>query len=236
MKKILLAISLLCFLSTSIFAQSERVDVVLHLKDGSTVEKAMEYNSRYPWSYQKSISVFDRELKEEKKIKRKQKKKYKAKELVGYESQGSYYETQKVMMAGRGDHSSTLKSLPTFTLLEKVVEGTITVYKGYGYPPSVASGISFDEIYEDLRSHPEYFIQKEGKSKGKLKMMEGVNIEKWIGDAPVVSEKFANGEYGNFKRKKKKKLGNFLKGQLENEKPSLIIKVIEEYNAEVAAE
>ena len=137
------------------------------------------------------------------------------------------------MITTRGDkgNSLTLKGLPNYALIERVTEGPITVYMAYAYPQSVASGVSFDEIYEDLRNNPTYFLMQE--SNMKVKSMHGVNIEKWIADAPETSEKFANGEFGNFKRKKKKKLGSFIKGQMENENPTLIISIVEAYNAEM---
>ena len=72
-----------------------------------------------------------------------------------------------------------------------------------------------------------------GGKKAKVKYISNINIEKWIKDAPGVYEKFEAGEYGNFKRKKGKKLGNFIKGQIENENPDLIIRIITEYNEEM---
>jgi hypothetical protein len=132
------------------------------------------------------------------------------------------------MIGGRGDAGSTLKALPNYALVERVLQGPISVYKAYGYPPGVASGISFQEIYEDLRMNPEYFLMK--ASDEKMKSMHNAKIEKWIADALGVSKKFADGDYGNFKRKKDKKLGNFLKGQMENENPGLIITVVREYD------
>lgn len=221
-----------CFLAVSMTAQSERVDVIVHLKNGKTVEAMMSTNPSRPWQNQKSISVFDKSLKDEKRIKKKQKTKYKAKEIAGYEVDGRYFESKKVMIAGRGDYGSSMKALPNYALIERLEEGAINVYKAYAYPPSVASGVTFDEIYADLRQHPEYFMQK-GED-GKTKTMHNANLEKWIADAPNTSEKFANGDYGNFKRKKKKKLGNFIKGQLENENPQLIIDVVKDYNVEKA--
>ncbi len=232
MKKLLFSLSFLCFMVMSVYAQTERVEVTVHIKKGKTETAMMEVNPDFPWRYQKAIEVFDPALKDEKRIKNKQKTKYKAKDIVAYEAQGNYYESKKVMIAGRGDAGSTLKALPNYALIERVVEGPITVYKAYGYPPTVASGVSFEDIYNDLRSYPEYFVMKE--SDGKVKSMHNMDIEKWIADAPMTSEKFANGDYGNFKRKEGKKLGNFIKGQLENENPTLIVDIIKDYNKEVS--
>lgn len=231
MKRILLLSTLVLLFASVLMAQSERVEVVVHLKDGSTEEMMMDINYNYPWDYQKSIKVFDRSLVDEKKVKKKQKTKYKAKDVKGYEMEGMFFESKKVMITGRGDNSSRLKSLPGWAMIERVVDGEISVYKAYGYPPAVASGITFEEIYDELRSMPEYFMTK---GDGKPKSMHGVNIEKWIKDASETSDRFAKGEFGNMKRKKKKGLGGFLKSQIENESPELIIRIVNAYNKEVS--
>jgi hypothetical protein len=49
----------------------------------------------------------------------------------------------------------------------------------------------------------------------------------------VEQERIEADEYGNFKRKKEKKLGNFLKGQIENENLALMIRIIKKYNEEM---
>lgn len=235
MKKIILLTIAIFILTTSIFSQTRRVDVIVHMKDGSTVEGMINVNDQTPWSNQKSISVFDKSLVDAKRIKKKQKTKYKASKIKGYEAEGKFYESKKLSVTGTGEYGGGgLSGLPDYALIEKVEEGAITVYKGYGYPPKIATGVTFEEIYEDIRTHPEYFVMKKGKNKGKPKTMMNINVEKWISDAPRTKEQFENGEFGNFKRKKKKKLGNFLKGQLENGNPALIIKVVKAYNEEKA--
>lgn len=231
MKKTVLTISALLLMVVSIIAQ-DRVNATLYKKDGSTEDVMMYVYPNRPWVNQKGISVFDPSLKDEKRIKGKYITKYKPKDLVAYEVEGNYFESQKVMVAGRGDYGSTLKSLPNYTFIEKMIDGPITVYKAYGYPPGVASGVSFEEIYADLRANPEYFVRKE--SEDKMLTMTNMNIERWIEDAPETSEKFAKGEFGNYKRKENKKVANFLKGQLENENTDLIMKVIIAYNEEMS--
>ena len=234
MKKATLTTSFLFLLLTILCAQNKIVEVKVHLKDGTSVEGLMKPNYNSPWQDQKSISIFDESLREAKKIKKNQKTKYKAIDIVGYEFEDRYFESKKVMIAGRGDYGSTLGALPKYALIEKLEDGAISVYKGYAYPPNVVSGVSFEEVYADIRQNPEYFLMR--AADGKAKSMHSINIEKWISDSSVVSKKFAAGEYGNMKRKENKKLGNFIKGQLENENPTLIIKVVEEYNDEMATD
>lgn len=232
MNKLLLSLALFCFLATSAFAQRDRMDIDVKLKNGETVEGMIIYNHRTPWVYQKSISVFDRGLAQAKKIKGSQKEKYKAKDVESYVLDGKTFVTRKMMIAGRGDAGSTLKALPSYSMVELVEEGAINVYKAFAYPPSVTSGTTFEEIYDDLNANPEYFLQK--KDDNKVVSMHSANIQKWIADAPETSENFAEGEYGNMKRKEGKKMANFLKGQIDNERPDVILRVVKDYNAEKA--
>lgn len=229
MKRLLLSLSLILVFACSLMAQVERYEVTIHMKDGSTEGGMIEMNMDRPWEYQKSISVFDPALVDQQRIKKKEKTKYKAKDIAGFEADGKYYESKKVMIAGRGDYGSTLKALPSYALIQRLIDGPITVYKAFAYPPAVASGVSFQDIYYDLLSNPEYFMVK---GSGKIKTMHNANIQKWIADAPETSEKFADGGFGNMKRKKKKKLANFLKDQIENENPNIILDVVRAYNEE----
>ena len=234
MKNILTSIILLCAFVVSLSAQKEVVDVVVHVNDKKSVEGLMHYDSRYPWSYQRSVDLFDKSLRNAKKVKNKDKTEYKAKDIKGFEFNDRVFEVHKVSATGKSDYASTIGSIPKMTLIEKVSDGAINMYQVYGYPPKVASGVDFNTIYEDLRNKPEYFVEKNGD--GDLKSLGSINIEKWIADAPETSKKFADGEFGNFKRKEGKKFNNFIKGQLENESSGLMYKVIEAYNEEMGKE
>lgn len=231
MKKLILTLSITMIALLTI-AQSTRYEAIIHLEDGKTAEGMVALNEYMPWTYQKSVSLFDKSLADKKRIKKKEKTKYKASKVMGFEIEGRYFESRKLLVPA-GEYGGTLKGLPKYTFLERIVEGEILVFRAYSYPPSVASGITFEEIYKSIRNDPQYFISKEKGKKGKVKYLGNVNIQKWIKDAPETSEKFENGDYGNFKRKKGKKLGNFLKGQVENENPQLMIDVIKDYNAEM---
>jgi len=230
-KNLLIVASMLLFIS-SIFAQREVKEVTVHLNDGTTVEGLMTPNEMRPWEDQKSISIFDESLRNEKRIKNKQKTKYKAKDIAAYEYDDRYFESKKVSIVGRGENEGKFSGIPKYALIEKLEEGKITVYMGYAYPPKVASGISYDEIYEDLRSNPEYFLMKE--SDGKVKTMHNANIEKWIKDSDRTAKSYKEGAYGNLKKKEGKKFGNFLKGQIDNENPDMIMQIVSDYNKEMA--
>lgn len=232
MKNLLLVF--LIFTTSILSAQSEnRHEVTVRLKNGDMIEAMVELNPNSPWRDQKSITVFDKSLVDEVRIKRKQKKKYKASKVEYFEIGGRRWEAHKVMMP-EGDYGGTLKGVPTSTFLERMEEGAISIYKGYSYPPGVTSGsISFEEIYDNIRNNPNYFVIKHEGKKPKLRFIGNINIDKWIKDAPETYEKFEAGDYGNFKRKKGKKLGNFLKSQMDNERPEVIISIIEDYNKEM---
>ncbi len=232
MKNLLLPILIL---TTPILnAQIEnRHEVTVQLKDGTTIEAMVDVNPNYPWSDQKSITIFDRSLADQTRIKRKQRKKYKASKVEYYEINGRRWESHKVLMP-EGEYGAMAKGVPNYTFLERIEEGAISVYQGYSYPPGMVAGeMTYERIYEGIRNTPNYFVIKHKDKKPKVKYISSINIEKWIKDAPGVYEKFSAGEYGNFKRKEGKKLGNFLKGQIENENPDLIIRIIEEYNQEM---
>lgn len=233
MKNLLLAI--LVFTTSILSAQSEnRHEVTVQLKNGDMIEAMVELNPYHPWSDQKSITVFDKSLVDETRIKRKERKKYKASKVEYYEIGGKRWESHKVLMPA-GEYGSATKGVPTYTFLERIEEGAISVYQGYSYPPGIISGdvMTYEDIYEGIRNTPNYVVMKHDAKKPKVRYISNINIEKWIKDAPDVYEKFEAGEYGNFKRKKGKKLGNFIKSQIENENPDLIIRIIEDYNQEM---
>jgi len=232
MKNLLLTFTFLFIVLNIAISQSNRYDITVHIDDKKTEEAMISINANAPWSIQKSIQVFDKSLKDEKRIKRKQKTTYKAKDIKGFEVDGRVFVSKKVMMPS-GNYGNDLSALPNYAFVEVIEEGKISVFKGYSYPPKVLTGVTFDEVYSDIRNNPNYFVLKEGEKKTKLKDLNNINIEKWISDAPEVSEKFANGDYGNFKRKEGKKMMNFIKGQIENENPQLIVNIIKDYNIEV---
>ena len=235
MKNLFSTITILFFTANLLLAQSNRHEVTIHISDKKTEEAMMTVNERAPWADQKVIAVYDKSLKDEKRIKNKQKTKYKAKDIKGYEVNGKKYVSKKVLMPA-GTYGGTLKSLPNYAFVEVIEEGPISVYRGYSFPPGVVTGVTFDEVYADIRSNPHYFVIKADSKKPKLKDITMINIEKWISDAPEVKEKLEAGEYGNFKRKEGKKMMNFIKGQIENQNPGLIVDIIRDYNAEKAGE
>ena len=231
MKNLFLSIMTILFSANLLIAQSIRHEVTVYISDKKTEEAMMTVNERAPWDMQKTIAIYDKSLKDEKRIKNKQKTKYKAKDIKGFEVDGRKYVSKKVLMPA-GTYGGTLKSLPNYAFIEVIEEGPISVYRGYSYPPGVVSGVTLDEVYADIRSNPNYFVIKAESKKPKLKDINLINIEKWVSDAPEVSKKLAEGEYGNFKRKEGKKMMNFIKGQIENENPSLIVDIIRDYNLE----
>ena len=234
MKNILTSALLFFIFSISLSAQREVVDVIVHVNDKQSEEGLMEYNPSYPWAVQRSVSIFDKSLRNAKKVKKKDKTEYKAKDIQGLQFNGKVFEVHKIAATGNSEYASTIGGLVKPTLIEKIEDGAISMYRVYGYPPKVASGVDFNTIYEDLRNKPEYYVEKDHD--GELKAMNNINIEKWIADAPETSKKFADGEYGNFKRKEGKKFANFIKGQLENESSGLILKVVRAYNEEMTKE
>ena len=235
MKNLFLTLTMLLITVNLLLAQSNRHEVTVFISDKKTEEAMMTVNERAPWDMQKSIAVYDKSLKDEKRIKNKQKTKYKAKDIKGFEVNGKKYISKKVLIPA-GTYGGTLKGLPNYAFLEVIEEGPISVYRAYSYPPGVVSGVTFDEVYADIRSNPNYFVLKADSKKPKLKEIGMINIQKWVEDAPGVKQKLADGDYGNLKRKEGKKMMNFIKGQIENENPQLIVNIIKDYNAEKTGE
>jgi hypothetical protein len=202
-------------------------------KSGETHEGVIEWNDRRPWSTNTAVKMFDEALLSEKKVKNKDKTLHKAKDVESMTFDGRTFVARKVMMDAC-DYCSTLKALPNNFFLEVLEDGPIKMLRGYGSPPGVASGVSFDEIYANILDNPSIFLEKDGMKK--TTNLSVVTIDKWINDAAITHQKWTEGGFGNMKRKEGKKLANFLKDQGANEDVDMITSVIVEYNAEMGKE
>lgn len=227
---------LLLFVSTNFaFAQEDELPANLYrakivTTDGDTAEGIIEWNNNSPWAYQDGVKMFDEALLSEKRVKNKDKVQYKAKSIKTLEFDGRKFIGRKIMMPAC-EYCSDLKALPKMMIVEVLDEGPIDIYKGYSMPPGVASGVSFDEIYESIRNSPNYLVFKEGR---KVPMgINDINIDKWINDSDATYKKWMDGGYGNAVRKKGKKMANFIKDSFAAEDTDLMLTVIRDYNAEM---
>ena len=162
---------------------------VLNL-DGSRKNVIIETNLNYPWITQKYIRYFaDSLLEGSERVKLRDKPKYDAKDLLGFQVEGKKYEAQKYAdLSALGP-----KSVGSYYFLEVAMDGPIKLYRFYDSPPTVMEGDP-ERIYEELRNAPRILIKK-GDSK--VVAVSSGGLEKMISDCPEVADKYKKGEYGN---------------------------------------
>jgi len=233
MKKLLFLLVAIVATTTVSFGQADLPDNIhratIVTKSGETHEGVINWNDNRPWNTNVSVKMFDEALLSEKRVKNKDKTLHKAKDVETLTFDGRTFVTRKVMM-DVCDYCSTLKALPNNFFLEVIEEGTITVLRGYGSPPGMASGVSFDEIYTNILDNPSHFLEKDDK---KTTNLSTVTMEKWIDDSETTFQNWKDGAYGNMKRKEGKKLANFLKDQGANGDIDMMMTVIQSYNREM---
>jgi len=204
---------------------NEHYITLIHL-DGTEKEVILLQNLKYPWYYQKKISIVDKEVFESvEKIKNKNKNLYKPSDVKGFRIGTQLYETQKY-----SDLSALgMASLPTDYFLEVAVYGKVKIYKFY-QTPYVESGsapLSSDELNQKFRDNPLILIWKEGE---KTKEVSLVKIEKYFGDNERVMGKYAKGEYGNTVDDPDKKVLGKLLDKAGDDKEQIIIQMAIDYN------
>ena len=235
MKKLLFFFVAILATTTLSFGQKKELANGLHrativTKSGETHEGIINWNDNRPWSTSTAVKMFDEALLSEKRVKNKDKVLHKAKDVESMTFDGRTFVSRKVMMDAC-EYCSALKALPSNSFLEVLEDGAITILRGYSSPPAVASGVSFDVIYNDILDNPTYFLEKEDKRK--TTNLSLITIEKWINDADKTHRRWVEGGFGNMKRKEGKKLANFLKDQGANEDIDMIMSVVVAYNAEM---
>lgn len=97
MKRFTLITVLILLTSAAIFAQSGYGDIVVHLKNGSTIEGLFKPNRNRPWRDQSRIKVYPKSLGRKNKIKKSQKIKFKAKEIAAYEYENCFLKREKYL-------------------------------------------------------------------------------------------------------------------------------------------
>ena len=236
MKNFVLISTLICTIACMAFAQEDakirgnRYEVTVMLKKDKTNTKAGFFLLKQPWHYQKSVTIFNKDLAKEKKIKNKHQTSYKPKDILGYKVGNRTFKSVKATLLP-WDGNATLKMLPKRYFLEVLQEGTITIYKGYANPPTVYS--SSEDPYGTILREPQYFLQKED---GKLKNTAFIDMEKWLADAPKTQQDYLEGKYGTRNQEEGKKLGNLIGKMMDNDNIDGIFQMITDYNEELAGQ
>ena len=212
---ILLSLTFLICLSFSTNAQElaedQRKGYILDSK-GKKKEGIIELSSlRNPWSNQRSIKFIDTKTweKSKGKLKKKDKEKFKAKDLQGYGFDDREFVTVKYTAVAGDDGSdvnkftSRMSTISNLTknqhMVERLLDGEVSVYRFYSYPPEASAykgseKEQYEAMIEGLRTTPS-ILMKKGK-KGKIKDFEDLlGFKKFIGDCEKVLTKYENNEY-----------------------------------------
>lgn len=178
-----------------------------------------------PWQFQSGIRFISKDdFEKNEKIKNKLYKSYKPKDCEGYKYDDEIYETVKF-----ADMSAVgMNMLPKTMFMRKVIDNKISVFHYYNSLPAV--GVYGPGEYEELLNEcaEVKYVYRIGE-KGKLKLVNGLNIEKELADCPMVVEKQSRGEYKVIgKEGKSSKVGKFLQNTIARDEVRLL--AIDDYN------
>ena len=203
--------------------------------------------SSSPWENQRHVWFISKKAWEKSggKVKKKDKEKFKAKDIQGYGFDGREFRQVKYVSSGNNDIGSEVNKFSGATsaignltknkhLLEVVLDGEVKMYRYYDYPPEVSATVGGEEaekmkeMQEDLRKNYSILIKK-GK-KGKLRDFSSIlSFKKFIADCKPVSKKYLNDEY-TMKSKGVKGMVQKSMGSAPLEK--MLVEIFTDYNAE----
>lgn len=175
-------------------------------KDGKKHDGIIEVsNATHPWSFQGTISFFEKSVLDEGKAKRKDKTKYKPADLLEYGIGDRKFKPIEYMDNNQADNNElneTIGMVRSFTktkhFAELYHEGAISVYRFYSSPPGFSASAgdaqikAFDDYVEKCKTTYDILIENEGE---KAKSFESVNLKKFFKNCPVVVKKYENKEY-----------------------------------------
>lgn len=175
-------------------------------KDGKKTEGIIEVsNATHPWSFQGTISFFDKSVLSEGKAKRKDKTKYKPTDLLEYGIGDRKFKPVEYIDSNQADNNELNETIGMIRSLTKTKhfaelyhEGAISVYRFYSSPPgfSASAGDAQINAYDDFveKCKTTYDILIENGSE-KAKSFESVNLKKFFKSCPVVVKKYEKNEY-----------------------------------------
>lgn len=188
--------ALFVLLTNIAFSQVEKkanqFDGYIIKNDSTKIEGVIEINGSetYPWLNQNSVKYIPKEAFLNKKVKSKDKTKYDPKDLLEYCAGNREFETKKYANLLEGGAAV----LPQRYFMERLVNGTISVYVYYESPPDVQVGTPEEIEAEYNRCRIKDILIQKGEEK--LKNLAFVDIMEYISDCPEVKEKYVNGDYG----------------------------------------
>ncbi len=185
-----------------------------------------------PWAKQQSVRFFSEDALADGKVTRKEKEKFKPKDLLGYKVEDRYFESIKIssskLITGVG--------IPGQRFVERLADGNIKVYKLYEAPDPAGVYVGEAEIaahekeLERMRNEPLIVIQK---GEDKYALLEKLSLTELLSDCAEVKDKYLSGGYGAkpFNPDASTKAGKFIANKTNAETfGPMLIEIVNDYN------
>lgn len=202
----LFAVALALLVSSAAFSQLDEkirqegvVPATIIIKGKETEGYMKRMGTRYwddiyystPWEFQGKVRfISKRDFDKKDKIKNKDYSKYTAKDISGYRYNGDSLVYLSVKYADNSAVGTGM--IPKTKFMRRISDNKISIFHHFQTPPSVGEVSALKEIY--LENKNPDVVYKKGK-KGKLRLVNALNVGKELEDCPTVVEKYKNGEY-----------------------------------------
>lgn len=190
-------------------------------------------DERSPWDNQKKVEFFTEQAIEDGKVKRKEREKYKPKDIKAYVADGRYFESMKISAAKLAIGIGISK----WQFVERMVDGDISLYRLYDYPDPVAvttseeERVEYEQEMETMRTEPNLVLQK---GDGDMELISKIDFSEYLAECPSVQEKYKSGGYGiePWKTDKDSKLANWVANQMNLDKILAVLpEILGDYNS-----
>lgn len=215
MKNLILIFFILFFVGTLQAQELDEGQVHGYIVDNDSNKKEgiLEMTVNHPWKNQRNITFIDKKKWESgDKIKKKDSKKFKTKDLVEFGTTNGErifkkikYVNTKAMSESNGNKklgrfnklTSLASNAKSSYFAELIQSGTMSMYRFYDTPAAVTvssgSGTEeLDDLREKARNNYDVIVVK---GDDKAKSFDGINVKKYFKDCKEVVEKFKNKEY-----------------------------------------
>lgn len=238
MKQLLFIVSILLFNFTlkaqNYTPEANEVRGKIIMSDGKELVGYIKLNGSEmsPWNNQKSVEFFTEEATKDGKVKRKEREKYKPKDIKAYVAGDRYFESMKISEAkldiGVG--------IATWKFVERIVEGNVNYYHIYETPEFVSvttteeERIQQEQELERMRNNPMMVLIKGSEEP----ILAGkVDLGEFLSECPDVQEKYNNGDYGvePFSKNRETKVGKWIGNAADAEAMRAVLpEILTDYN------
>jgi hypothetical protein len=189
-------------------------------KLGSTYWESTYYDA--PWEFQATIKFIPKDVFENnEKIKNKYFEKYEAKDCDGYIYDTLIFESVKYADMSAVGAGMIAKKM----FMKRTLDDKISLFEFYQVPPSIVTGDYVNILIENAKPSLVYRVGE----KGKLKLVNDMNVKKELANCSYVIEKYERGEYKIVGKEGEGSGGNkLLNNTMFREQVRLMI--IEDYN------